>query len=55
MREIIKFNSRGYPIKQNGETVSYIPADKFNLLALDIQELAELRIRSYLREVEESG
>ncbi len=55
VEEIIKFNSRGYPIKQNGETVSYIPADKFNLLALDIQELAELRIKSYLREVEEIG
>ena len=55
VEEIIKFNTRGYPIKQNGEVVSYIPAEKFNLLALDIQELAELRIKSYLREVEDSG
>ena len=55
VEEIIKFNSRGYPIRQNGAIVSYIPTEKFNLLALDIQELAELRIKSYLREVEESG
>lgn len=55
IEELFNFQQQGMQIKKDGELLGNIPIDKFNLLALDIQELAELRIRSYLREVEESG
>ena len=55
IEELINFQRQGMQIKKDGEVLANIPADKFNLLALDIQELAELRIKSYLREVEEIG
>lgn len=52
---LLNFQRQGLQIKKDGEVLANIPAEKFNLLALDVQELAELRIKSYLREVEESG
>ena len=55
IEELFDFQKQGMQIKKDGELLAYISADKFNLLALDIQELAELRIKSYLREVDESG
>lgn len=45
----------GYQITQNGEVLGYCPLERFNLLALDIQELTEQRIKSYLREVSKDG
>lgn len=45
----------GIPIRKNGQIITHIPVEKFRLIELDIQELAELRIKSYLREVEEIG
>ena len=55
IEELFDFQRQGMQIKQDGKLLANIPVDKFNLLALDIQELAELRIKSYLREVEEIG
>lgn len=45
----------GYKIIKDGAIVGYCPIDRFNLLALDIQELAEQRIKSFLREVSDNG
>lgn len=45
----------GIPIRKSEQIIAHIPVEKFRLIELDIQELAELRIKSYLREVEESG
>ena len=55
LEEVFNFQRQGMQIKQDGKLLANIPVDKFNLLALDIQELAELRIKSYLREVKEDG
>lgn len=54
--ESIKYYlEHGIPIRKNEQIIAHIPAEKFRLIELDIQELAELRIKSYLREVEENG
>lgn len=53
--EMREYYLHGIPVKKDGVLVANIPAKKFLLIEQDIQELAELRIKSYLREVEESG
>ena len=55
IEDLLSFQHQGMQIKKDGELLANIPAEKFNLLAIDIQELAELRIKSYLREVAEDG
>lgn len=41
----------GYKIKKDGEVLACCSLERFNLIALDCQELVEQRIKSYLREV----
>lgn len=53
--EMRDYYLHGIPVRKDGVFITNIPAEKFRLIELDIQELAELRIKSYLREVEESG
>lgn len=45
----------GYKIRKNGQELGTCPLERFNLLALDCQELVEQRIKSYLREVSDNG
>ncbi len=45
----------GYQISKDGKVLGHCPLEHFNLLALDIQELTEQRIKSYLREVSTDG
>lgn len=50
--EMVEAVKRGYTIQYKGKEVGRIPIDRFNLLAQDILELTELRIKSFLREQE---
>lgn len=45
----------GYKIIKNGEVLATCSLERFNLLALDCQELVEQRIKSYVREVSDNG
>ena len=52
IEEIINNIHRGYLIQYGSDIVGRISLEKFNLLSLDIQELVEQKIRSYIRESE---
>lgn len=43
---------KGYTIQKDNKIIGSISLEKFNLLSLDIQELAEQRIKSFIREME---
>lgn len=45
----------GYKIRKDGQELGTCTLERFNLLALDCQELVEQRIKSYLREVSNNG
>lgn len=45
----------GYKIVQNGKVIATCSCERFNLLALHIQDLVEIEIRGYLREVLRNG
>lgn len=47
--------SEGYKICKDGQVLATCPLERFNLLALDCQELVEQRIKSYVREVSDNG
>lgn len=47
--------SEGYKICKDGQVLATCPLERFNLLALDCQELVEQRIKSYVREVSNDG
>lgn len=49
---LVKSIHEGYLIQHGSDVVGHIPLEKLNLLSLDIQELTEQRIRSFLRESE---
>ena len=46
---------RGYTIQKDNQIIGNIPLEKFNLLSLDIQELTEQRIKSFIRETEDNN
>lgn len=48
---VLRSVKEGYKIIKDGVTIATIPIDRFNLLALDVQELTEQRIKSFLREL----
>lgn len=45
----------GYKIGKDGKIIATCSFERFNLLALDCQELVEQRIKSYVREVSDNG
>lgn len=45
----------GYKITKDGQVLARCTLERFNLLALDCQELVEQRIKSYVREVSKDG
>lgn len=51
IEEILHAVKEGYKIIKDGRIVAICPIERFNLLALDCQELIEQRIKSYIREV----
>lgn len=55
VQTVLRAIKNGYKIIKDGVVVGFCPLERFNLLALDIQELTEQRIKSYLREVSENG
>ena len=52
---IIHSVKKGYKITKGGVVMGCCPIERFNLLALDIQELSEQRIKSFLREISDNG
>lgn len=55
LSSIINGISEGYIIKKDGVILGRCPIERYNLMAFDIQELAEQRIKSYLREAKGIG
>lgn len=51
LRNISNSMKKGYHIKKDGEVLGYCSLERFNLLTMDILELTEQRINSYLREI----
>lgn len=47
--------NEGYKIIHNGKVIATCSCERFNLLALHIQDLVDVEIRSYLREVTRNG
>lgn len=45
----------GYKIQKDGKVLACCSLERFNLIALDCQELVEQRIKSYVREVSDNG
>lgn len=53
IEEFLRSYKEGYKICKDGKVLATCPLERFNLLALDCQELVEQRIKSYVREVTE--
>lgn len=52
---VLQSLKEGYKIIKNGEVLATCSLERFNLLALDCQELVEQRIKSYVREASNDG
>lgn len=52
VESLLAATKTGYTVIKEGKAIAHIPLEKLNLLSLDIQELVEQRIRSFLRESE---
>lgn len=55
IKTVIQSVKEGYKIRRDGEILGYCKLERFNLIALECQELVEHRIKSYLREVSGNG
>lgn len=52
---VLQSIKEGYKICKDGQVLATCSLERFNLLALDCQELVEQRIKSYVREVSDNG
>lgn len=55
VEEALQSVKEGYKICKNEQVLATCSIERFNLLALDCQELVEQRIKSYVREVSDNG